>query len=328
MAVATANVRNVPDGICSCSVLKGSTSHSVGKPLQHLGAGRGSSTVCKLSFCEGVPCCRSKIIGSLVPESGIQFHEGSLGPVLFLYVFCGDGIQKAGSDDSYCRFKTESHGSRLVRGGICVEGILGNAELRIDQLIGLPVRELHGKAALHRAYIDPVKGNLILVDRRQEGSDGLRLWHAGNFSHIGSIVAVGTVSRVIDHEQVAVSESSLVLVLPFSVAVARMAVKTGRAHIGRAESLERLGVLGELAFERSFSHVEFEIKALSRNGRGFILITAFGHVVSGSEFSSGIPFGSLEIPHCLTYVLGIRLPLGSRIAGSVASCCKDCSSHE
>ena len=99
-----------------------------------------------------------------------------------------------------------------------------------------------------------------------------------------------------------------------------MAIKAGRTDISRTESLERLGTLGELAFESRLSKIESLFQALGCHGRSLVLVTSFGNIVSGAHGPSGIPFRRIEIADSLSYIFGIRFPFGERvIAIDVAS---------
>ena len=144
-----------------------------------------------------------------------------------------------------------------------------------------------------------------LVDRRQEGTDGPCLGHASDLGDIGSVVAVLSVSRMIDDQQVAVAPLCPVLRHPLAVAVARVAVQAGLADVGGAEAVEGGLKLRDVTLKELFAAIECLGESHLGHGGRLVLITTLGDIHRRSLLSADEPFLGSEVTHGFSDVVGL-----------------------
>ena len=259
-----------------------------------------------------VSACR-EIAGRLVPESGIELGKLGFLRILLLDGLLRDGVDKSRPGNADGAFQAESQLVALRPGGLIgsgggVESALRNHQFRINERILLSIRKGHRKPALHRRHGNPVDGDLVLVDGREEGrlSHGLR--HAGHFGHIGAVVGIVGVLMV-DDQQIAITEClgtiGLIRILPLSVTISGMAVQTGFPNRRRSAALERSLIDSDIPFEERLTLVESGFESHSFHGGGGVFVGTGSDVVRRSQFTSRIPLGGCEVSDRLSDVFRV-----------------------
>ena len=257
---------------------------------------------------------RGKIVGGSIPESGIELHIRGLGTILFADIVLIDGINEARSDDidGALQPETDTGTSRrncVIRSRNRIEGILGNVERRILEVILLPILKLKRKSALHRADLAPGQLDFGLVDRREERGLGHCLRHTGHMAYIRAVVVIVRFG-IIHHQQISVTAGlrtvGNITLLPLAMAISGMAVEAGFSYGSGTKAVERFLILAVIALEEVFAHVEFNRQPLLIDGRSRIFIAALRHIQRRAELSARIPFFRREVAHGLTDVFRIR----------------------
>ncbi len=310
--VRTGDIRDVPHGIGTWSVLQRGAGEGVGVALERLGhlVAFGVGT----GHFKRVPGSGCHVVGPLVPKVRVQLHAERC----FLPILCDDGVLRNGIDEPRANDadgRLQAHG---IVGGlrVGVEGTLRNGHFGIDEVVGLAVGELHGQSRLHGGDVFPVYLDLTAVDRGKEGRAGEGLRHASHLRDVGTVVAALGIWMV-DSQEITVAISRGIGVLPLAVAVARVAVDARRAQIGRSESFEGSRVVGEVALKDSFAELESQCQLFATLHHGCLVFVATGgDVTGGTEFAARIPFVGREVAHCLSYIFSvfhIALPADIRV---------------
>ena len=109
---------------------------------------------------------------------------------------------------------------------------------------------------------------------------------------------------MIDDEQIAVTPFCPILRDPFAVAIARMAVETRLAYIGRPQAVEGSLKLGDVSLKELFTPIEGLGESHLRHGGRLVLIAALGNVHRGSFLTTHEPLFGGEVSYRLANVVG------------------------
>ena len=210
--VGTSHVGDIPDGVGARSVLERATGESIGVAFRMVGIA-----------IEG----RWSPVGAC-PHGRIELNARVRLPlILSLERIVGNSVDKADKP-----FEVD-FGIVVGRAGRLERDIIGrgrDGDFGIDKLVAFAVGELVAPLV---GIGEPRDLNLVLIDRRLEGSHRLGLRHAGKSGDI-VIVLVG------NHEEVTVAPVvGTVTVHTAAVTIARVAGDTAAADIDRTESVER-----------------------------------------------------------------------------------------
>ena len=259
-------IGDIPNSISTRTILQRTTSQSVGVTLYYLlvkitsvrvkSATIGMDTACsilgmtvkfaistllccittecgiKSTCCEVVCICIPHAWVDVIRYLKTSFLEvGSFLCILCLDGLVRDGINQTCTTDTDGRFQSYSYctiaGFVWSRTG--VEGTFRDRNLRINQIKLLAIRELHGRNlfCFHLVDVLPTHIDLALIDRWQEWRLCLCLRHTCNLSYIATIIAVGTIYRMIYYEQIAVTVTiaGFILCLALAMTIFWVAIK-------------------------------------------------------------------------------------------------------
>ena len=216
-AVRTGHIGDVPDGIRTRTVLESTAAEGIGEPERMFFIRtEGSIGILLHPFAVLTEGVIHEILAQLL------LHLLGLCILRFQRII-GNGVKKPASVDAdggfeaYTDFRDIQCHSLPVSGGLDrdIIGIRRDDDLRIDETVCLPVRELVAPLV---GIIHPVDLYLRLVKRSLERGDGLRLRHTRERCEVG----IGLL--VIEDKEIAVAHLVIaVRCRPLAVSVPRMA---------------------------------------------------------------------------------------------------------
>ena len=282
-AVAACGVGDVPEGICSCTVLQRATAHRVGVAAYILCAVTALGCVC----IETLPLSVLKI-----GRVQAVLHQ----PLFFLflpfgsYILVAYGIEQACTVDAYGRFKLDAIVAELVITLVVdINSIFGHVYFGVLQLIFLAVGELVAPLV---GVIFPDYSYLALIDGCFERCYCVALRHACKPGHI----ALGIF--IVHDKQVSVANLVGVECAGFNalaVSVTRVAVEARCTYVYRAQAVAYTTVVAHERFlEESLSVLERLVHAALFNRYCRLLEGIECGKVCCSELAAGIvPIGKL-----------------------------------